>query len=144
MKTIVLTLLTLTAFGCSRDRTTNERHKAEETQRESEARTTTQATHEKSALQTYDADARAACAAELKRRLKPPVTVMPEGTTVKWDPSYLAGERARTKQQFPASEAFVVRMLIEQMKAGQTSQTQFTCEVICLNQGFCNAVAVKP
>lgn len=144
MKTIVLTLLTLAALGCSRDRTANERHKAEETQRESEARTATQEAHEKNALQTYDADARAACAAELQRRLKPPVTEMPEGTTVKWDPTYLAGERARTKQQFPASEAFVVSMLIEQMKAGQKSQTQFTCQVVCLNQGYCNSVSVQP
>jgi len=43
-------------------------------------------------------------------------------------PADLTGERSRTKQQFPASEAFIVRMVGERSEpVGKKSQTDFTC-----------------
>ena len=143
MKAFASTLLALASMGCSRDKTADEAHKAATAQREAEARTAMQASQERKALNIYDADARASCAAEIKRRLDSPVTVVPEGAIVKWDPGYLAGERSRTKQQFPASESLIVTMAAE-TKTSQKSQTQFTCQVVCLNKGYCNTVSLKP
>lgn len=144
MKAIAWALLVLASTGCSRDRTADEPNRAAEAQREAQARSSAQEVQEKTALNVYYADARASCETEIRKKLKSRVTIIPESATVRWDTTYLTGERVRTKQRFPASEAFIVSMLEEKNGAGRDSPTQFTCQVVCLNKGHCNTTALKP
>lgn len=144
MKAFVWALLALASVGCSRDRTADGGASQTEPQREAESGSATQDMRERSALNVYAADARAACASEINRKLKSPTTMVPESAFVKWDPGYLTGDRARTKQQFPASESFIVRMVVEHGEGTRKSRTEFTCQAVCLNKGYCNSVSTKP
>lgn len=141
----LLMLLALASAGCSSDRPAEKEHRAEDAELEAKARLSSQQSREKSALNVYDADARASCETEIRNKTRKqfPATIVAEKTSVQWDPAYLTGERSRTKQQYPASEAFIVNMLAEQSLAGNKSRTKFTCQVVCLNKGYCNTVRLN-
>lgn len=144
MKAFACAVLTLTSIGCSSDRTADQQHRAVEDQREAEVRSSAQKMREKAVLDLYDAEARASCEAEIRKKLKSSVTIVSENTTVTWDPAYLTGERVRTRRQFPASESLIVSMLADQDAAGKKKRVQFTCQVVCLDKGYCNTVSLKP
>ncbi len=145
MKAFAWALLVVLPLGCSSDRTSEKQHRAEDAELEAKTRLLSQQSQEKAAFNVYDADARASCETEIRNKTKKqfPATIVADNTTVQWDPAYLTGERSRTKQQYPASEAFIVSMLAEQALAGKKSRTKFTCQVVCLDKGYCNTVGLK-
>lgn len=144
MKVLAASLLLLTSMACSGNKAVDEERRAAEALRQAEARSSRQKMEEKAALDRYEADARASCRTEISRKLKSPLTIVAEATTVKWDPAYLTGDRSRTRQQFPASESLIVTMLVEGAAAGRTARSQFACQVVCLDKGYCNTVSLKP
>lgn len=140
MKTLAWVLLALASAGCSKDRAAEEQRRAAEAQREAETRKM----QEKRALDVYEADARRSCEAEITRtKTKSVANITLGSAAVKWDSTYLTGDRSRTKQQFPASEAFVVSVRAEENVAGKRSPRDFSCQVVCLDAGYCNTVGFK-
>lgn len=129
--------LILLLAGCSDDRAM----RGAEVEREAKTRQINQH-RQQVALQVYGGDARASCEAEIAKT-KASARIIPGSTTVRWDPEYLTGERSRTKQQYPASEAFTVNLQVAGALAGKRAPAAIVCQVVCLDKGYCNTVGVN-
>lgn len=143
MNKLVFIFFLVFLIGCSRDRNAEEQHRTSESQPQPKAKEDADGLRGETALSRYGKDAKASCEAEIKKT-QTLIVLSSADTTVRFDADYLTGERGRTRQQFPASEAFIVSAVGEkQLSSGEKPKMEFTCQVVCLNVGSCNAVAVK-